>query len=78
MSQATRSLHVLLLDDDEKVLRLLKIFMKQLGHRVTTAANGREGIRQVLRHRFDLIIVDAQMPEVDGIEFSEKVLEIWP
>lgn len=73
-----RSLHVLLLDDDEKVLRLLKIFMKQLGHRVTTAQNGREGIRQMLRHQFDMILVDAQMPEVDGVEFTTKVLEIWP
>jgi diguanylate cyclase (GGDEF)-like protein len=78
MTEKPRSLHILLLDDDDTVLRLLKIFMKQLGHRVTTASNGREGIRQVLRHRFDLIIVDVQMPEVDGLEFARKVLEVWP
>lgn len=78
MSDQSRPLHVLVLDDDEKILRLLKIFMRQLGYRVTTAQNGREGIRKMLRHRFDLVIVDVQMPVVDGFEFAEEVLRLWP
>lgn len=78
MSTQHRPLHVLVLDDDDKILRLLKIFMGQLGYRVTTAQNGREGIRKMLRQRFDLIIVDVQMPVVDGFTFAEEALRLWP
>ncbi|MDF3128962.1 response regulator [Kiritimatiellaeota bacterium B1221] len=73
-----RPLQVLVLDDDEKILRLLKIFLRQLGYQVTTAPNGREGIQIMLESSFDLIIVDLQMPVVDGFEFAEEALRLWP
>jgi diguanylate cyclase (GGDEF)-like protein len=73
-----RPLQVLVLDDDDKILRLLKIFLRQLGYNVTTGLNGREGIQLMLENSFDLIIVDVQMPVVDGMEFSREVLRLWP
>ncbi|MDA3873315.1 MAG: response regulator [Kiritimatiellae bacterium] len=73
-----RPLHVLVLDDDDKILRLLKIFLRQLGYSVTTALNGREGIQMMLENSFDLIIVDIQMPVIDGFEFAEEALGLWP
>ncbi|MGA0334283.1 MAG: response regulator [Kiritimatiellia bacterium] len=73
-----RPLQVLVLDDDEKILRLLKIFLRQLGYQVTTAPNGREGIQMMLETSFDLIIVDVQMPVVDGLEFAREALRLWP
>lgn len=78
MTAMKRPLHVLVLDDDDKILRLLKIFLRQLGYNVTTALNGREGIQMMLENRFDLIIVDIQMPVVDGLEFAEEALTLWP
>ena len=78
MTSMKRPLHVLVLDDDDKILRLLKIFLRQLGYQVTTAPNGREGIQMMLESRFDLIIVDVQMPVVDGFEFAEETLRLWP
>ncbi|MEX2605807.1 MAG: response regulator [Kiritimatiellia bacterium] len=78
MTSMKRPLHVLVLDDDDKILRLLKIFLRQLGYSVTTALNGREGIQMMLENSFDLIIVDIQMPVVDGFEFAEEVLRLWP
>ncbi len=78
MTLMKRPLQVLVLDDDDKILRLLKIFLRQLGYQVTTAPNGREGIQMMLESSFDLIIVDLQMPVVDGFEFAEEALRIWP
>lgn len=78
MTLMKRPLQVLVLDDDDKILRLLKIFLRQLGYQVTTAPNGREGIQMMLESRFDLIIVDLQMPVVDGLEFAEEALRLWP
>lgn len=78
MTSMKRPLQVLVLDDDEKILRLLKIFLRQLGYQVTTAPNGREGIQMMLESSFDLVIVDVQMPVVDGFEFAEEVLRLWP
>jgi CheY-like chemotaxis protein len=66
MTAMKRPLHVLVLDDDDKILRLLKIFLRQLGYSVTTALNGREGIQMMLENSFDLIIVDIQLPVIDG------------
>ena len=78
MTSMKRPLQVLVLDDDEKILRLLKIFLRQLGYQVTTAPNGREGVQMMLESTFDLVIVDVQMPVVDGFEFAEEVLRLWP
>lgn len=78
MTSMKRPLQVLVLDDDDKILRLLKIFLRQLGYQVTTAPNGREGIQMMLENSFDLIIVDLQMPVVDGFEFAEEALRLWP
>lgn len=78
MTSMKRPLQVLVLDDDEKILRLLKIFLRQLGYQVTTAPNGREGIQMMLENSFDLLIVDVQMPVVDGFEFALEVLRLWP
>lgn len=78
MTAMKRPLHVLVLDDDDKILRLLKLFLRQLGYSVTTARNGREGIQMMLENSFDLIILDIQMPVVDGFEFAEEALRLWP
>lgn len=78
MTLMKRPLQVLVLDDDEKILRLLKIFLRQLGYQVTTAPNGREGIQMMLESSFDLVIVDVQMPVVDGFEFAAEALRLWP
>jgi|GEM_PF-1007104 len=78
MSKMNRPLRVLILDDDDKILRLLKVFLRQQGYTVVTAHNGREGLSHVMESSFDLIIVDVQMPVMDGIAFAEEVLRLWP
>ena len=57
----------LLLADDNKVNRLLLGRTLELqGHHITSVANGREALDRLRRERFDLLLLDLEMPEMDG------------
>src|SRR5687768_5401970 len=64
---ATAKPHEVLVVDDSHTLRLmLSMYVAQLGHRVTTANNGREALELLRRQPFDLVLMDIEMPEMDG------------
>jgi CheY-like chemotaxis protein len=58
---------ILLIDDDEQVLKVMTSFLEKEGHEISTAENGIEGIRHMEAQQFDLVITDVIMPEQDGI-----------
>jgi len=58
---------ILLLDDDEQVLKVITSFLEREHHEVTTAVDGKQGIRLLENQHFDLIITDVFMPEEDGL-----------
>ena len=61
-------LHILLADDN-RVNRMLAVrLLEKRGHTVVTAANGLEALHEVGRGSFDLVLMDVQMPEMDGLE----------
>jgi two-component system response regulator MprA len=64
---------VLIVDDDQRLLRMLRRTLTYEGLDVVTAANGQEGLDQVQAHRPEVIVLDWLMPEMDGIEMV-KVL----
>lgn len=63
-----QSLRLLLADDDPVNLRLLQEVFRRNGHRVICARNGREVLTQVDQHEFDVLLLDINMPEINGIE----------
>jgi len=65
MTQATYAL--LLVDDEEANRLILGRRLQQEGHVVTTAANGREALERLQAGRFDLVLLDLYMPEMDGM-----------
>ena len=66
----------LLVVDDNKVNRLLLgRGLEQQGHRVAFAENGRQALDMLLDNKFDLILLDIQMPEMDGYQVLEKLQE---
>ncbi|MCC5848122.1 MAG: response regulator [Verrucomicrobia bacterium] len=73
-----KHLRVLVLDDDEKVLRMFRFFFRNEGYDVETASNGREGLALMARYHFHLVVVDLKMPVMDGLSFSGIVARIWP
>ena len=58
---------ILVVDDDAMNLRLAVTVLEQAGHEVLSAEGGAEGIEAALAHAPDLVLMDVQMPGVDGV-----------
>jgi two-component system, OmpR family, phosphate regulon response regulator OmpR len=65
--------HILVVDDDSRILKLLKQFLFKEGFLVSTSSSAREASELLMNFNFDLIILDVMMPEITGIEFAEKI-----
>ncbi|MCJ8268233.1 MAG: response regulator, partial [Psychrosphaera sp.] len=63
--------HVLLAEDWVDNQELIQMYIKRCGVKVTLAQNGQQAIEAALAQSFDLILMDVQMPEVDGIEATQ-------
>ncbi|MEO8493758.1 MAG: response regulator [Planctomycetota bacterium] len=70
---AVRSLRILLTEDNLINQRVAIGFLEERGHQVVVANNGREALVAVEKETFDLILMDVQMPEMDGFEATEAI-----
>jgi len=59
---------ILLIDDDEQILNVVTSLLEREHHEISTAVDGKQGIKLIENQNFDLIITDVIMPEMDGIE----------
>jgi DNA-binding response OmpR family regulator len=64
---------LLVLDDEENIRNLFKLRLEAEGYEVFVAKNGKDGLDYVYKDVFDLCIVDAMMPEIDGFEFVKTI-----
>jgi DNA-binding response OmpR family regulator len=60
---------ILVVDDEQRLVSVVKAYLEQEGFRVVTASNGREAIHIARHEKPDLIILDIMMPEMDGYDF---------
>jgi DNA-binding response OmpR family regulator len=60
---------ILVVDDEPRLVNLVRGYLEEEGYQVVTAANGREALFAARDHKPDLIILDLMMPEMDGWEF---------
>jgi signal transduction histidine kinase len=67
------AVRVLLVEDNRVNLRLAQALLKKRGWDVTAALNGREAVEACERETFDLILMDIQMPEMNGFEATELI-----
>src|SRR5437762_3223345 len=67
---------VLVVDDDHKILRLLRIELSAQGFQVLMAENGPDALEVVERQRPDLVVLDIIMPAMDGLEVLRRVREL--
>jgi CheY-like chemotaxis protein len=68
---------LLVVDDDEDMTDLVSRVLGRDGHRVTTASNPSEATKELQQHVFDAMLLDIDMPEMDGLTFS-KLLQDNP
>jgi two-component system sensor histidine kinase/response regulator len=67
------ALRVLLAEDNAVNRKLAVRILEKHGHRVTVAVNGREAMEALVRDQFDAILMDVQMPEMDGFEATAAI-----
>ena len=69
-------LRILVAEDNPVNQRLAARLLEKRGHRVTVTANGREAVEAIQKQAYDLILMDVQMPEMDGFEATVAIRDI--
>jgi signal transduction histidine kinase/DNA-binding response OmpR family regulator len=72
-SKLCANLEILVVEDNRVNQELIVMLLQQLGARVTAADNGQEALGELAKHYFDLVIMDCQMPVMDGYEASRQI-----
>ena len=67
---------ILLVEDNEQNLYLATFLLEQNGYGVVTALNGKEAIERTIAEKPDLILMDIQLPEMNGYEATKKIKNI--
>lgn len=64
---------ILIVEDDENILRLEKDYLEASGFEAHTAANGAQGLESALNGEYDLILLDVMLPGINGFEICKKI-----
>lgn len=65
--------HILVVDDEDKIRDIIKKYANFEGYSVTEATNGMEAVEKCQNHKFDIIIMDIMMPELDGFSACREI-----
>jgi len=64
---------LLVVEDERRMLELLRQGLSEEGHTVACAVDGSEGLQMVRDHNFDVVILDVMMPKMDGFELAKRM-----
>jgi DNA-binding response OmpR family regulator len=64
---------ILVVDDEPQIVRVVRSYLEKAGYQVAIAANGRDALFTARDVKPDLVVLDLQMPEMDGLEFTRRI-----
>ena len=73
-----RELKILLVDDDEWIRNSLSLFFEDEGCHLAAFTTAEDGLEELRKQRYDIIVVDYRLPGMDGLEFLEKIKIFHP
>ncbi|AVQ33595.1 DNA-binding response regulator [Staphylococcus muscae] len=65
--------HILIIEDDEKIARVIELELEFAGYQVTKAYTGKQGLNLYETEKFDLILLDVMIPELNGLEVLRRI-----
>ncbi len=74
-SDTSQKLNILVAEDDFSNQQLANHVLSKLGHTVTIACNGKEAIECIKTTQYDIVLMDIQMPEIDGLQVTKFIRE---
>src|SRR5438046_10104997 len=64
---------VLVVDDDPKILELVRAYLQRAGYAVVPAVDGEDALRKIQAHRPNLVVLDLMLPQVDGLVLARHL-----
>ena len=64
---------ILVIDDTEANIQLCNFILKKQGHEAVDARNGLDGVDSAIKEKPDLILLDIQLPDIDGLEVAKRI-----